>query len=101
MARFYNPYHFVPVEKPGAAQQDLGMPCEVFRGNVASKKWEHVTNERYVPGKHSGRLVVRLTTVTPTVIGGKQGRANPNASTSVSPYLVDEQAAFPGSAPRA
>ncbi len=23
MARFYNPYHFVPVEKPGPAQQDL------------------------------------------------------------------------------
>ena len=98
MARFYNPYHFVPVEKPGAAQQDLGMPCGMLRDGVASEKWEHVTHERYVPGRNSGRLVVRLTTVTPTVIGGKQSSpVNPNESASVSPYLVDKEPAFPGS----
>ena len=79
MARFYNPYHFVPVEKPTAAQRSQFVPRQAFETGELPPTHQHVTHERYVPGTHSGRLIVRLTTVTPTVIGGEQPpRANPN-----------------------
>src|SRR5580658_7019734 len=91
MARFYNPYHFVPVEKPGAPQTHLSIPR-------APDLWpERVTHERYAPNTHSGRVVVRLTTVTPTVIGAQQIRENKDECATVATYVVEGQPAIPAS----
>jgi CRISPR-associated protein (TIGR03986 family) len=90
MARFYNPYHFVPVEKPGAPQNHLSIR--------RADRWpERVTHERYAPNTHSGRLVVRLTTVTPTVIGAKPIREDKGEYATIETYRVEGRPAIPAS----
>ena len=91
MARFYNPYHFVPVEKP--ATQD------VLREDFKHGKPEHVTHERWTKDALSGRLIVRLRTVTPLVLGADQ-RRDGDALAVVAPYLVAGRPAVPGSSLR-
>ena len=95
MARFYNPYHFVPVEKPAAAQTHLSIARKDFPDSKGD--FARVTHERYVSGTHSGRLVVRLTTVTPTVIGAEQKRERKDECATVEPYRIDGQPAIPAS----
>ncbi|MEK7995065.1 MAG: TIGR03986 family CRISPR-associated RAMP protein [Planctomycetota bacterium] len=94
MSKFYNPYHFVPVEKPSKAQQESAIPKKQFPANP-NRPW--VTHERYVPDTVSGRLVARLTTVTPTVVGADQDRKDKKDFATVEPYLVSGRAAIPGS----
>ncbi len=94
MGKFYNPYHFVPVEKQNKAQKDSAIPTVEFPAN---KSRSCVTHERYVPGTASGRLVVRLTTVTPAVLGAAQSPRDGNDPGTVQPYLVGERAAVPAS----
>ena len=97
MARFYNPYHFVPVEKPGAAQTHLSIPLPVPHESFGDSTGDfaRVTHERYVAGTHSGRLVVSLTTVTPTVIGAKQKRERDGECATVSPTGSTVSPRFP------
>ena len=83
MAKFYNPYHWVPTEKPNDAQRHLG----VSRADFGKGKPDQVTHERFVPATNSGRLVVKLTTVTPTVIGAQQSREGKMVA-QVTPYMV-------------
>lgn len=95
MARFYNPYHFVPV---GARNREHCMKRDAFRDHVDRES--PVTHERFVPQTHSGRLLVRLTTVTPTVVGNKQHRPHEKDFATVEPYLAGGVPGIPGSALR-
>ncbi len=97
MPNFYNPYQFVPVERPNDAQKRASCTREEFPD--PEKRPKHVTHERYVPGKHSGRLVVRLRTVTPVVVGGEQIRKEKDF-TEVKPYRAGGRVAIPGSSIR-
>lgn len=93
MTTFHNPYHFVPADRtePGnSASRDS------FFGDRNSS----ATHERYVPGTYSGRLVIRLTTVTPLVVGNKQNRPRRDDYATVEPYLIDQTPAIPGSSLR-
>jgi CRISPR-associated protein (TIGR03986 family) len=89
MAEFYNPYHFVPVHAPSDTQKG------VKRKAVAEK----TTHERYTAGTHSGRVVLRLTTVTPLVVGAQQERPNREYA-KVDAYKVDGMPAIPASSLR-
>ena len=95
MADFYNPYHFVPVEKP---KRTPAHP--VTRENFVSGKPEHATHARYMPETLSGRLVVRLETVTPVVVGSDQSRPNPKDYATVTPYMAGGVPAIPASSLR-
>lgn len=96
---FHNPYHFVPV-KPDQRRDDLAV-ADFERGNVG-----HVTHDRFVSetrGKdqiqpvYSGRLVCRLTTEDPIVIGYKRKDSSGNEPSQVSAFALDGQPAIPAS----
>ena len=73
---FDNPFHFVPVAKPTL---ELMPKDELPKRPTERATHQHVTHDRYVPQSldaakqpqpvDSGRIVCRLKTVTPTVLG--------------------------------
>ncbi len=92
---FHNPYHFVPV-KSGERPDDLPVDGKV----------EHVTHDRFVTatgqGTHtqpvySGRLVCRLTTADPVVIGDKRAEELRDGSYQVLPFKLEDKPAIPAS----
>jgi hypothetical protein len=87
---FHNPYHFVPV-KNGGRLNDL--PREEFEHGQSSTR-KHVTHDRYIEGAKSGRIICRLTTEEPLVIGAEQGKTAP---AKVEPFKLDEKPAIPAS----
>ena len=105
MARFYNPYHFVPVVSDALSAKSAEpytpsreeFKAALVEGAKTVEKLKHVTHERYVPGTHSGRLIVRLTTVTPTVIGAKQDAEKGSEHPRVHPFKIDGRPAIPAS----
>lgn len=75
---FHNPYHFVPVLTPTDDQQS----------------GPNVTHARYVGGTSSGRLLCRLVTEDPIVVGSdRNGQV-------VAPYMLDGYPALPASSLR-
>lgn len=95
---FHNPYHFVPV-KPDRRPDDLAV-SDFDEGKVG-----HVTHDRFVSetGRgqqtspvYSGRLICRLTTEDPIVIGNKREELE-DKSHRVSPFKLDGKPAIPAS----
>jgi CRISPR-associated protein (TIGR03986 family) len=85
---FHNPYHFVPV-KGGTRTDADDLPIAVFKtGNGG-----HVTHDRFVSHTgqdkaqlvYSGRLICRLTTEDPIVIGNTRDELE-DGSHRVSPF---------------
>jgi len=90
--KFLNPYHFVPV-----ATDPMEPTATWRRGEDAAVLPTEMRHDRYVPDKASGRLICRLTTITPTVIGGIQTEQL-NGPTQVATVLEKgERAMIPGS----
>lgn len=93
---FHNPYHFVPV-KEGTRPDDLTVE------NFKQRNTGHVTHARYMTSRdgtyYSGRLICRLTTETPTVIGDKQ-EPLPDESHKVTPFVLRDKPAIPASSLR-
>ena len=90
MAKFFNPYHFVPLRAPLASDN---LPLTEFpHGNI-----RNIRHDQYVPGTHSGRIVCRLKTLSPLVVGGQQ---DDGAPTEVKPYRLRGQVAIPASSLR-
>src|SRR5688500_8287368 len=86
---FYNPYHFVPV-KEETRENDLSI--ENFKlGDTLSIK--NITHDRYFPNSKSGRIICRITTETPTVIGDNHSKDG--EFTKVHPYLFEDKPAIP------
>ncbi len=78
---FHNPYHFVPVVDREHPKSDA-----------------HVTHDRYVEKTFSGRVLCRLVTQDPVVVGGRRNEENERL---VKPFeLVDGQPAIPASSLR-
>ena len=93
MSQFHNPYHFVPVTNhfPGAAG------LHEFRTGQSA----HWTHDRFVRDTHSGRIVCRLVTVSPTFIGALQQKAaGVHSTTRINGYALGERPAIPGSSLR-
>jgi CRISPR-associated protein (TIGR03986 family) len=93
MAKFYNPYHFIPVAPPGHSHS-------VQREEFSNNRELNATHERFVPKSCSGRLLLRLTTVTPVVVGNTQNRPSDKDYATIHPYLVNDIPAIPGSSLR-
>lgn len=85
------PYHFVPV---GAERRGDLPAAEVLAG-----RHEGVLHHKFVAGRAAGRIVCRLTTVTPTVLGGER-QARDGQAALVKPFLLDGQPAIPASSLR-
>lgn len=91
--KFHNPYHFVPVARTARTGPEIA-------GFPASLPAE-VTHAEFVPGTRSGRLICRLQTVTPLVIGAAQKeKGGPDGSTLVEPFGINGEIAIPGSSLR-
>jgi hypothetical protein len=91
--KFINPGQFVPVKAQSRPQgTDLAV------SDFDAGKTGHVTHAHYVPDMHSGRLVCRLTTVTPTVLGGK--RDGDQAPAHVEPATLDGRPVIPSTSLR-
>ena len=91
----YNPYHFVPVAKRSKAQLDQ----DLQRPHLGTMDAGSTTHDRFVKGTNSGRLVCKLTTKTPMVVGADQRRA-PKQMGEIEPYMAMERPAIPGSSLR-
>lgn len=92
MSRKILPYHFVPAP-PGPRRDDLR--TETFRQNPPEHLGQHV----YAPETYSGRLICRLTTVSPLVVGAERRPADDGEETpaEVEPFRIGERPAVPGS----
>jgi len=77
MRKFLNPYHFVPV-----APKPMDPTADATAGVELPSELHH---DRYVAGTRSGRIICRLTAVTPIVVGGSQTPAD-RKPTTVEPY---------------
>ncbi len=90
--QFHNPYHFVPLpEKP--------LPEAPLATEVAEGEAGPVTHDRFGQGR-SGRIVFRVTTRGPVVIGAHQNREDPDGVAQIDPFELDGQPALPASSLR-
>lgn len=93
-APFHNPYHFVPVSRSSR-------PDDLPVADLDARKSGHVTHDRYASGTYSGRLLCRLTTESPVVIGAKQTDRD-NLPKRVEPFVdpVTKEPAIPATSLR-
>jgi CRISPR-associated protein (TIGR03986 family) len=82
-----------------AKRSDAQRNQDLDRSALGSPQAGATTHDRFVKGTHSGRLVCRLTTKTPLVVGADQRRP-PKQMGEIDPYLVDQRPAIPGSSLR-
>ncbi len=93
---FHNPYHFVPVQ-PG------GRPDDIAVADFLDGKVEHVTHDRFASRTtqaqpvYSGRMICRLTTEDPIVIGDKRAKELRDGSPQVLPFELEGKPAIPAS----
>lgn len=90
MANFYNPYHFVEVEAPSSESRKHFWTAKDKLGEDTS------LHSRFAPDTHSGRVVVRLHTVTPVAIGAKHPPSG-NEPKNIEPYMPGGIPAIPAS----
>jgi hypothetical protein len=90
---FHNPYHFVPV-KTRNGTDDVSSDAIRSNGYDPESPASHITHNRYVAGTNSGRVVCRLTAVTPFFVGDKRSReATEQQSALVEPFTSLESGA--------
>jgi CRISPR/Cas system CSM-associated protein Csm3 (group 7 of RAMP superfamily) len=90
---FFNPYHFV------------GVSATAGPGAVPASKLdaaEHLSHAAAAKNTYSGRILCRLTTLTPVVVGAKQNRPDKNNYATVEPFRHPEsgQPALPATSLR-
>lgn len=80
-------------------RQDPGPTADEFRKGGASGRLSHAA---YAPNTLSGRIVVKLTTETPLVVGGEQDKdgKGKNDYTIVEPYRFKGETAIPATSLR-
>lgn len=100
---FYLPYHFVPVTGMVNGHPVVRVPGKhVKKGCVgAGAPGEGARHDVWVSGHRSGRIVCRLTTETPTFVGGKRFRNGKDAIQKVLPAMdADEKVVIPANSLR-
>lgn len=93
---FHNPYHFVPL---GPEMDD---PETISAKDFADSKLGALAHDRYQTGAEffSGRVVFRVMTETPTVVGAQHERASESEPAVVKPFELDGEPALPGASLR-
>jgi len=76
MTGFHNPYHFIPLEPP--PEDSLADADPLLEDGHLHDRW--------VEGHLSGRILCRLRTEGPLVVGGEQRRPDPDSATVVAPF---------------
>ncbi len=97
---FHNPYHFVPVEEP---KLERWVRVDNLWPNSKNEKrnFYRYSHDHYHPNTYSGRIVCRLTTESPIVIGGQRVKTDENQPATVKPFeLIPGQPAIPASSLR-
>lgn len=87
---FHNPYHFAPVK----ARKDFLHDLSVSDANAG--EWGRHSHATYSKDKtYSGRLICRLDTVSPIVIGAEQVEGT--EPKEIKPFELDNEPAIPAS----
>lgn len=86
---FFNPYHFIPLEAP--RDETLVEATKVIERGTLHDRF-HGAREGSSPPRYSGRIVCRLTTCGPVVVGALQSRLNNDESleTVVYPFELPD-----------
>jgi CRISPR/Cas system CSM-associated protein Csm3 (group 7 of RAMP superfamily) len=96
---FHNPYQFLPTNAP--TDKSKWSSKAHFDGREANHHWHdryaNATSETSPQKVFSGRIVCKLTTVTPTVVGGQQEAGVPAV---VKPFMLDGNVALPATSLR-
>jgi len=95
MSKFHNPYHFVPVSKT-IAPGGVPLPKGEQRDETFSRSLAHRSHDRYSPGSRCGRIICRLTTQSPLVVGATQTKGR-NGAGSVDQFTFGDEPAIPAS----
>ncbi|MBK6744817.1 MAG: hypothetical protein IPG66_18430 [Hydrogenophilales bacterium] len=92
---FHNPSHFIPAKEPN--------PNDPRWLSAKQRDWQSappISHARYTNGsfdtkqfRYSGRIVCRLRTLTPVVIGAQRTAATKSSAAVVTPYSYDENLA--------
>jgi CRISPR-associated protein (TIGR03986 family) len=90
---FYHPFHFVPVEGTNGRYGDVSAEAFFTEEKMAIG---HITHDRYVDGKFSGRILCALTAEDPIVIGANQDE-NQDKSHKIAPFILKDRPAIPAS----
>jgi CRISPR-associated protein (TIGR03986 family) len=89
VSEFHHLYHFIPFDSSSPGSGDL------LRDKFPKEAPAYVTHDRHVVGTKSGRLLCRLSTMTPIVVGAEQKeKATP---TEVKNFEIGGRAAIPAS----
>lgn len=107
---FYNPYHFVPAQGKAAGSVSTADFLDLQQhpeGQELAAATRHLSHDRYLAGQafadgqqyFSGRLLCKLTTVQPLVIGSQQ-TPQVGEYSDVEPFLLDGHPALPASSLR-
>lgn len=97
MSQFYNPYHFVPV-KGSQGPDDLPVSqLMVARADHPVRHDRFVSESAGSQRVFSGRLICRLTTEDPVVIGSQQERVSQDQPARIEPFELDGRPAIPAS----
>lgn len=103
--KFHNPYHFVPladaISTPSEFVDDSWESKEkigrIGKGPLNFENLGPASFDRYHRGAFSGKIICRLTTEGPVVIGGTQEPAEGNQPGVVHPFEIDDKPAIPAS----
>lgn len=95
--KFLNPYTFIPAAAP---DPEKAVDYEGIHNDAPEAR--HLRHDRWERGTYSGRIVCKLTTKTPTLVGAKQapGDKKNNTPTQVENYRNHGRLAIPGNSLR-
>ena len=85
MTRFYSPYQFIPVNTP----RDTATLTEYDK--IKAGKVSFVRHDRWDEDSYSGRVVCRLSTISPLVIGTRQEQPDEEEPATVIPYAEGQR----------
>lgn len=96
MTEFHAPYNFIPTTGKVNGRETPKIPWDQLTVDNAGQ----VRHDYWSQGLNNGRIVCRLTLLTPTIVGCKQVNEDDNPSPRVEPYRVNGELAIPGSSLR-
>ncbi|MDX9835284.1 MAG: TIGR03986 family CRISPR-associated RAMP protein [Desulfobulbus sp.] len=88
-AKFHNPYHFVPVNHEEARRGQWLAKKDFLTPPKDTDYWSHA---RYATatGSYHGRILCKLTTITPIFIGAGRSKGTEDAPGVVQPFTLRE-----------